>query len=200
MTNLTLLSSRLLLIGLFLFSLQLKAFDELEEKLKKIVPKNNMILKDVGGLKYNDLGFYFMSDNQFNNFLGDPQLMRTKIADKIVVVAIRPPRLDLFAPDNMEHTIRMQGKDNHIVHLGDATNIACWNEWEKFTYRMKPDILGRQMHQGWVMVPGNHDFFFLGNTAGSHLRKTGGIKQTWAAACNDDDYPIKNLKGLKAEF
>ena len=63
--------------------------------------------------------------------------MRTKIADKIVVVAIAP-RLDLFAPDMLEHTIRMQGKDNFIVHLGDATNIACWNEWKKFTYRMRP--------------------------------------------------------------
>ena len=168
---------RLILTFCILVSSNGYSFDEAEDRLKKLIPKNNVILKDAG-LMTNDLGFYFVSDNQFNNFLGDPQLMRTKIADRIVVVAIRPPRLDLFAPDILEHTIRKQGPDNYIIHLGDATNIACWNEWDKFTYRMQPEILGKKMHKGWVMVPGNHDFFFLGNTAGSHFRKSGGIKQT----------------------
>ena len=190
---------RLILTFCILVSSNGYSFDEAEDRLKKLIPKNNVILKDAG-LMTNDLGFYFVSDNQFNNFLGDPQLMRTKIADRIVVVAIRPPRLDLFAPDILEHTIRKQGPDNYIIHLGDATNIACWNEWNKFTYRMQPDILGKKMHKGWVMVPGNHDFFFLGNTAGSHFRKTGGIKQTWAAACNDKDYPNKAPKRLKSRI
>ena len=52
--------------------------DNLITGTKKLIPKNNVILKDAG-LMTNDLGFYFVSDNQFNNFLGDPQLMRTKI-------------------------------------------------------------------------------------------------------------------------
>ena len=85
------------------------------------------------------------------------------MADKVVVVAIRPPRLDLFAPDMLEHTLKKQGKCNFIIHLGDATNIACKNEWTKFVTRMKPERFGKKVHEGWVMVPGNHDFF-LGNS------------------------------------
>jgi hypothetical protein len=185
-----------LFLKTLLFSFSAFSFEKIAEKLKNIVADNHVMLEKKNS-NTNPLGFFFVSDNQFNNIFGDPQVLRSKVADKVVVVAIRPPRLDLYAPDILEHTLRKQGKDKFVVHLGDATNIACWNEWNKFTNRMKPKMFGKKIHKGWVMVPGNHDFFFLGNTAGHHWSKRGGFKSMWAHACNDTEYPSKLPKNLK---
>ena len=157
------------------------SFEEVKKSLKGIVAEDQVKLGEVKSNR-DPLGFFFVSDNQFNNIFGDPQLLRTKMADKVVVVAIRPPRLDLFAPDMLEHTLKKQGKGNFIIHLADATNIACKNEWTKFVTRMKPERFGKKVHEGWVMVTGNHDFIFLGNTGGHHWVKRGGFKAIWAHA------------------
>ena len=112
----------------------------------------------LGEVKSNrdPLGFFFVSDNQFNNIFGDPQLLRTKMADKVVVVAIRPPRLDLFAPDMLEHTLKNQGKGNFIIHLGDMVHPLPQMDSYKNAVIEAKNIFKDLIHK-INFVPGNHD-------------------------------------------
>ena len=54
-------------------------------------------LSDIKKMK--ELPFLFISDNQFNNYLNDPNIIRNTVFDNVNPVAIRPPQLDLFSPD-----------------------------------------------------------------------------------------------------
>ena len=39
------------------------------------------------------------------------------------------------------------------------------------------------------MIPGNHDFFYYGNTLGSKSDHALTIRRAWVDACDDEDYP-----------
>ena len=109
----------------------------------------------------------FIADNQFHNIYGGSSLFRTWISDSIVNVSIRPPRLDLFAPLLYEWSVRnFTKRKKFIIHLGDATDVSCKNEWNIFVKKMNG--LGKK---GWVLAPGNHDSTFYGNWAPSTTSK-----------------------------
>src|SRR6056300_1176423 len=109
-----------------------------------------------------------VADNQFTNLLAYPHLIRTKMIDKIISVSIRPPQLDLFSKDMFEYAIKNHSQGKHLIHLGDALNLGCKNEWKTFTKVINSHS---DTHKGWVMAPGNHDFFFYGNGGGSRAFK-----------------------------
>jgi hypothetical protein len=44
-----------------------------------------------------------------------------------------------------------------VVHLGDAANVSCTNEFHRFAKVMLEQRLP------WVMAPGNHDSLMMGN-------------------------------------
>jgi len=97
------------------------------------------------------------ADCQFNNNYCKPLPERNLSAEAIAGTAIRPPQLDLFAPDVLEWILRegSPGKDV-ILHLGDATNVATTGEFSRFVATMeKADI-------PWFMSPGNHDMYYFG--------------------------------------
>ncbi|TDJ06882.1 MAG: hypothetical protein E2O68_04465, partial [Deltaproteobacteria bacterium] len=139
--------------------------------------------------KMQELPFLFIADNQFNNFLADPNIIRNTLFDNLNPVSIRPPQLDLFAPDLTSFVLNKYAKSKYIIHLGDALNIACQNEWKVHVNKFNPIKFGKRVHRGWVMLPGNHDAFYYGNTAGNTFLKRGFINRSWRDACNSDTYP-----------
>jgi hypothetical protein len=110
-----------------------------------------------------------LADNQLNHLYGDPMWMRSAMIDQLVSVAVRPIQQDLFAPDLLRWVMKNYGAVWPVIHLGDATNMACVGELEAFFQVM---AAGREP---WVMAPGNHDCFLFGN---SQVNGT-----EWAAAC-----------------
>lgn len=98
-----------------------------------------------------------VADNQLNHLYGDPVWLRNELFDHVVSVTIRPVQQDLFGQDILKWVLEYYGKHIPIVHLGDGTNMACMGEFESFCEIMNT------ARQPWVMVPGNHDAYLLGN-------------------------------------
>lgn len=97
-----------------------------------------------------------VADNQLNHLYGDPIWMRSELTDQIVSVTIRPIQQDLFAGNVLRWALELYGTRRPVIHLGDGTNIACRGEYEAFSEIMS--TAGT-----WVMAPGNHDAYLLGN-------------------------------------
>ncbi len=137
-----------------------------------------------------------VADNQFTNLMAYPHLIRTKMIDKIISVSIRPPQLDLFSRDIFEYTLKNHAQNKNIIHLGDALNLGCKNEWRTFT-----DVMNSKhgSHKSWVMAPGNHDFFFYGNGGGSRAFKKTNLKNLWEKICQTD-YPVNKPEKYKTHL
>jgi predicted phosphodiesterase len=134
---------------------------------------------------------FFISDNQFHNYLSDPTALRNVIADRFVRVAIRPPLQDLFASDLFLYALEKYSRNNFVIQLGDALNISCKNEWKRFEESMNTQLAGRRINNGWVMVPGNHDSFFFGNTLGIQVSESSPVLKAWIDACNTVYPPLR---------
>lgn len=134
-----------------------------------------------------------VGDNQFNFYFTDPIVLRNKAADYISHVAIRPPQLDIFADDLFAWALDTHARDKYVIHLGDATNIACVAEWERFTGVMDAAQNTSGM-KGWVMLPGNHDAYLYGVTGGGWRRAPfNNVGEQWAKACSKQ-WPIHNAR------
>lgn len=157
--------------------------------LGKVSAKGPEIYPMADSKKMEELPFLFISDNQFNNYLTDPNIIRNTIFDNLNPVAIRPPQLDLFAPDLSTYILNKYASGKYLIHLGDALNISCQNEWKVHINQFNPIINGKKVHKGWVMLPGNHDAFYYGNTAGNAFLRKGFVNKSWKDACNSDSYP-----------
>ncbi len=127
------------------------------------------------------LPILFMADTQIHNLLAPPHFFRKVFFDKLVETAIRPPLLDLFSPDSLKWTLFNYGEGNKVVFLGDALDISCKNEWQRFYSAMEIN----KVHSGWVMAFGNHDHTFYGNTNGSRSNERGLSKKWWAKSCQE---------------
>jgi len=140
-----------------------------------------------------------VADNQLNNLATAPAFIRSSVADRFKGVSIRPPMLDLFARDVFCWAVRELGADRFVLHLGDALNISCTSEWRLFVEMMR-DVAS---NPGWVMVPGNHDAYYYGNTGGGHkwLSRLASMAEAdvptlWDRACSDE-YPPRRRPGLR---
>jgi len=134
-----------------------------------------------------------MADSQLHNLLAPPHILRTNFIDNVMQIAIRAPHQDMFSVDTLKWSLQSYGQDKKIIYLGDALNIACINEWDKFTKAMGQF----KVHSGWVMAPGNHDFFYYGNSNGARSKEGRNLlRHWWAEACSTGPvkkYP-KNIK------
>lgn len=118
--------------------------------------------------------FTLMADNQIHHLFGDPYWVRTELADRVVKEAIRPVQLDLFGPDLLGWALaRPSTRYMPVLHLGDALDVGCHGELTRFFEVMQGAAAG------WFMVPGNHDFYFVGN---GHVSR-----RHWARACKRAD-------------
>jgi predicted phosphodiesterase len=97
------------------------------------------------------------SDCQFHNLYSRPLPERNLSAEAAAATAIRPPQLDLFAPDVLAWILKNDTADKDVVlHLGDATNLATTGEFQRFVETM--DLSPKP----WFMAPGNHDIYYFG--------------------------------------
>ncbi len=117
-----------------------------------------------------------VADNQLNHLYGDPFWLRNELFDKFVPVTIRPVQQDLYGQDILKWVLEYYGKRHPVVHLGDGTNIACIGEFESFCEIMNT------AKQPWVMVPGNHDAYLLGNLHN--------LERDWKSACMEANGPM----------
>jgi len=100
-----------------------------------------------------------LSDNQRHELLGSGiELYRMSAADTVIEAsAIRPPQLDLFGQDLLGEAL---GKtSDFVLHLGDACDVSNSGEFALFAWDM------RRAPHGWLMAPGNHDGYFMGNVS-----------------------------------
>lgn len=133
-----------------------------------------------------------VADNQFNNMFQDPSIMRNNMGDYISRVAIRPPQLDIYAKELFMQVLENNNAENkYVIHLGDALNIACKNEWQDFQ-----NALSSVDKNKFVMAPGNHDFYWFGTTAGY----TESIKLQWGKSCSNVYNPIKENKPTNEQY
>lgn len=144
--------------------------------------------------------FMFMADNQFNNYLSSDGILRDITADNFISVAVRPPVLDLFAPDLMRLALKQDSFGRYLIHLGDGLNIACDSEFDRFkkTLSLKENSLYR--HKGFVMLPGNHDHIYIGNSVGSNFIKKSAFRKAWAKGCNIDSFPQNIPKDIARDI
>ncbi len=82
-------------------------------------------------------------------------------------------------------------KNKYVIHLGDSLNISCKNEWQTFEKVMNYGTPGNRFNSGWVMVPGNHDSFFFGNTLGVAFSQSSPVLKAWIDACSNVYPPPK---------
>jgi len=99
-----------------------------------------------------------VADNQYHELYGAPTFLQSAHADRTVEVALRPAQQRLYG-DELFAWVLARGAPaaELIVHLGDAMDVSCLSEWQRFERTMA--LAGKP----WLMVPGNHDGFFTGN-------------------------------------
>jgi predicted phosphodiesterase len=113
-----------------------------------------------------------VSDTQVHNLLSQALPERNLSVEAASGTAIRPPQLDLFAPEVLEFILRHEAKDVDLVlHLGDALDLACEGELDAFLAVMQAG------GKPWLMAPGNHDFYYFGSYDPD-------APELWAAACH----------------
>lgn len=121
-----------------------------------------------------------IADNQLHSLKGEQSWLQQGFSDKLVThVAIRPPLLDYYSSQLLRYALR-KNKNKLVVHLGDAADISCANEFEEFL-----EIMDGETHGNWLMVPGNHDSQYFGNYDKNN-------KCEWSADC---DATLENQSG-----
>lgn len=130
---------------------------------------------DQGGARPISRGVLLIADNQQHYLYGEPVWIRTALVDKFVQSAIRAPQLDLFGPSVLEWVLKNHADIAPVIHLGDALNLSCVEEYDRFVATM------RHAGKGWFIAPGNHDGIYFGSSS-SHSE--------WAAVCQGGGGPM----------
>jgi hypothetical protein len=99
-----------------------------------------------------------VADCQLHNLLSLPVADRDLSSESLAETSIRPPQLDLFAPDVLRWILANEKEPYDVIlHLGDAMDFACADEFESFVR-----VMG-SAGKPWLMAPGNHDCFYFGS-------------------------------------
>lgn len=123
---------------------------------------------------------WLLSDPQLHNPAGAPTRSKLDAIDQVAKVAIRPPSLDLWADVVLESIVSEISAETRqtrapVVALGDAANVSCIGEFERFLLAMKP--------LSWLGVPGNHDGYYLGNMTFRPDAVIRPRRNSWQGAC-----------------
>jgi len=146
-------------------------------------------------------GIMVVADNQMHYLFGEPTLFRTRFTDAWVSeTAIRPPQLDLFGQDWFRAVLKAKTPSMMaVVHLGDALDFACAEEWNEFTRVMTASAVP------WAMAPGNHDAYFFGNFEVAPRTTSRGarvaasrVKRLWEASCAGAGGPMRKDRFVKS--
>ena len=98
-----------------------------------------------------------VADCQVHNLYSLPIPDRNLSIERMAGTAIRPPQLDMFAPDVLRWILEENADGAEaILHLGDALDLACDGELRQFLSVMNG------AGKPWLVVPGNHECYHLG--------------------------------------
>lgn len=129
-----------------------------------------------------------IGDNQINENHGYPAFIQSGFADHFVAVSRRPVQQTIFGEEILRQILKSEQVP--VIHLGDAMNLSCKSEFERFTNLMNENNLK------WFMAPGNHDGFFTGITLATNDIRYGGKldslhsdygrdRDVWDAVCKN---------------
>jgi hypothetical protein len=125
-----------------------------------------------------------IADNQQFHIGGLSYLFRSGYIDKSFSASdVRVPQQDLFGSSLLELAVGFNQGRYPAVHLGDALDVSCADEWATFVRIMNA-------RKNWFFTPGNHDGYFFGNFASAW----GG---QWGPAC-DGSSPINKTEIIRA--
>jgi len=85
------------------------------------------------------------------------------VTDSIFTAAVRPPQIDFWGTRVLAWILHRSLPVKAILHLGDAANISCVYEFERFTEEI--DRRPEPSRVPWFYTPGNHDSLLMGNFA-----------------------------------
>lgn len=99
-----------------------------------------------------------LGDTQFHELYGAPVFLGGRLSNAFAKVAIRPAPQRLFGSELLARVLRWNNQTNRwpIIHMGDAIDVSCRTEWDRFARLMQTSNVE------WAMVPGNHDGNFEG--------------------------------------
>jgi hypothetical protein len=120
-----------------------------------------------------------IADNQFRYMGGSGLFETTAFANSFFGAANRPMPVHLLSEEVFAWVLAQNG-NRPIIHLGDACDISCRDEYLLFVHRMK------EAGAPWVMAPGNHDGFFLGNSDQEWRFQV----ENWKGACAGGGAPM----------
>jgi len=121
-----------------------------------------------------------IGDNQKFHIGNQAFLFRSGFVDRrFSSSAVRVPQQDLFGDSLLGLAAMGRGI---AVHLGDAMDLSCADEWRDFSR-----IMNGSGRDAWFWTPGNHDGFFFGNFVGP--------LDQWRAACHPSQ-PITKAAAL----
>lgn len=115
-----------------------------------------------------------LGDNQIQHEFGEPDSV-SNMLDRWSEPSVRPPLTMLFGHLLLERELARNAARGRlpILHTGDAINTSCRVEFMRFRQVLEA-AMGRHFEGAngaampFVMMPGNHDGFFMGNFQ-SHL-------------------------------
>ena len=131
-------------------------------------------------------GITLIADTQEHENKGPPDAGLQRSAQRVVRVTLRPAQQTLFAKEVLRDVITRGDDPAPIVHLGDALDLSCRTEWQRFTEVMDSTT------RPWVLAPGNHDGFAFGNKlpVGKKFERslTGMSRPGWNSVCDRGMY------------
>ena len=128
-----------------------------------------------------------VADNQLHHLYGGPLWVRSGFTTQLVSVAIRPLQQDFFGHSILTWILENFAKADlmPVIHLGDALDVGCSGEFDRFVEIMTEALATgstNNLPQPWVMAPGNHDAYLMGN---SYEKMS-----TWEEACERGGHPL----------
>jgi len=108
-------------------------------------------------------------DNQIQHEFGEPDSI-SNLLDRWSEPSVRPPLTMLFGHALLEREFARNAERGYppILHVGDATNTSCRREFVRFRAAVIEAVdrwrsREREKPFSFVMMPGNHDGYFMGN-------------------------------------
>jgi 3',5'-cyclic AMP phosphodiesterase CpdA len=122
-----------------------------------------------------------LADTHLHHLYGDPTFVQTNLVEDLSWTAVRTPQQDLYGPALQRYMLAQFAGREALIHLGDAADIPCEDEYDAFVQEMTDAVAG--VHP-WFWAPGNHDGYFFGE---SQLAVGSG---PWLAACRNGSRPV----------
>lgn len=109
-----------------------------------------------------------LGDNQLQHEFGEPDSV-SNMLDRWSEPSVRPPLTALFKHALLERVLALNlPAARPMLHMGDALNTSCLAEFRRFRVLIEHAIAQHAAAHPetpfpFVIMPGNHDGFFLGN-------------------------------------